>query len=185
MAFEKIKLFGKIEFELSCTATDTLALLTDVPGPVMAQRVALSVAPQARGVYHSRLPYNMQGHLIQLRYTPGVGQTTLYGARVWARELPGGQWDWFELPVVGTPTEYSPAALPIPGTPDEFSAAALPIPGTADEYSAGALPIPPTPDEFQSGNLPIPGTPDEFSAAALPVKATPAIGEWADVDVDK
>jgi hypothetical protein len=185
MAFEKIKLFGKIEFELSNSATDTLALLTDVPGVVMASRVSLSVAAQGRGVYRSRLPYNMQGHLIQLRYTPGAGQTTLYGARVWARELPDGQWQWYALPVVDTPTEYAAMDLPIPATGNEWQSGPLPIPATPDDWKAMGLPIPPTPDEWGAGPLPIPPTPDGWSAMNLPVKATPAMGEWSDVEVDQ
>lgn len=185
MAFEKIKLFGKIEFELSNSVTDALVLLTDMPGNAMAARVTLAVAAQGRSIYRSRLPYNMQGHLIQLQYTPGAGQTTLYAARVWGRELPDGEWQWFDLPVVATPTEYSPMELPIPPTSNEWTAAALPIPPTSDAYTPANLPIPPTPDEYTPANLPIPRTPDEYTPIGLPIKPTAPVGQWSDVGMSQ
>lgn len=172
MASEKVKLFSKIEIEvLAPYYGGTFSILTDLPGNAMAQRFSFPVTPgAARRPVTSRLPYNTQGHLLQVSFTPGVGQATLYRARVWARELPGGQWQWYALPVIETPIEYSPAPLPIPVTPEEWSSNALPIAATPEEWSAGALPIPPTPDEW--------------TPAALPIKATPPVPDWVELEVD-
>lgn len=172
MAFEKVKLFSKIEVELASTVTGTFRVLTDVPGNTMAQRgLNINTPVATRRVISSRLPYNTQGHLIQASLIPNFGGAiTLYGVRVWGRELPGGEWQWYPLPVIDTPIEFSAAQIPIPPTPEEWGGSSLPIPPTPEGWSSAALPIPPTPEGW--------------SAAELPIKPTPAVPEWADLEVD-
>jgi len=200
VASEKLKLFSKIELELQASAQGTFSILTDLPGYAMAQRFSFAVpASGTRRPVTSRLPYNLQGHLVQAKYTPGTGQSSLYRVRIWGRELPGGQWQWYELPAVETPVEFRPAPLPVPPTPEEWQAASLPIPATAEEWKAEALPIPPTSEEWRPAPLPIPPTSEEWKAEALPipptgeewhvvslpVKPTPEIPDWSDLEVDK
>src|SRR5581483_10024384 len=124
MASEKVYLFSKIEIEVLASADGSLAILTDLPGYAIAQRFSMDVpATSTRRPVTSRLPWNTQGHLIQLKLTPGSGQTALYRGRVWARELPSGSWAWYALPVIDTPIEFAPAPLPIPATTEEWSTA--------------------------------------------------------------
>ena len=206
MASEKLKLFSKIEIEIISNVAGTLAILTDAPGNAMAQRFSFATPASSadgngnclRRTVTSRLPYNTQGHLIQAKLTPGSGQTSLYRARVWGRELPGGQWEWFALPVIETPVEFAPAALPIPPTAEEWRPEALPVPPTAEEWRPEALPvpptaeewrpealpIPPTAEEWRPEALPIPPTAEEWRPSALPVKATPDVPDWAELEVD-
>ena len=157
MGFEKSHLFGKVEVDVVATSTASLAFSTDVPGGALAQRFVFTIPITTRTVIRSRLPYNMQGHLVQATCTPAGGQVELYGVRLWTRELPDGEWGWFELPLVKTPLEYSPLPLPIEGTPESYN----PLP----------LPIEPTPQSWEPLNL--------------PVKATPPVPMWATVPIDE
>jgi len=186
VASEKLCLFSKVELEVVATGPGSLALLTDVPGP-LAQRFAFTVPASAlRRTVTSRLPYNMQGHLVQAILTPGgSSQITLYRARIWARVLPGGQWEWFPLPVIETPVEFSPAPLPIPPTPEDWKPAMLPIPATPEEWRAVSLEIPPTPEDWKPSMLPILATPEEWARVPLPLRPTPDVPEWVDMEVDK
>jgi hypothetical protein len=145
VASEKLKLYSKIELEVAASAQGTFVISTDLPGNAMAQRHSFPVPSGTRRTVTSRIPYNAQGHLIQAYYSPGSGQSTLYRVRVWARELPGGQWSWYPLPVIETPVEYSPMSLPIPATPEAWSPSGLPIPATTEEWHSAAFPIKPTP----------------------------------------
>jgi len=185
MAFEKVKLFGKIEVDIAASSVGTFALLTDVPGYAMAQRFTFSVPITTRRPVVSRVPNNTVGHLLKVSYTPGSGQAVIYGARIWARELPGGQWQWYPLPVVETPVEFTAMDLPIPRTPEEFSPARLPIQSTPEEWASAVLPIPPTPEEYSAAPLPIPQTPEAWSSISLPVKPTPVVPDWADMEIDQ
>ena len=172
MASEKLKLFSKIEIEVLATAQGTLAILTDVPGAAMAQRFSFSIPATTRRPVTSRVPYSTQGHLVQAICTPGAaGTMTIYRARIWGRELPAGQWEWYALPVIETPVEFTAAPLPIPPTPEEWHETALAIPPTPEEWKPLALPIPPTPEEWRP--------------MKLPVKATPEVPDWVDLEVDK
>ena len=193
MASEKLKLFSKIELEILANGAGTLQLLTDVPGSAMARRcnLATPLSNQVSGAFvrrtwTSRLPYNMQGHMVQAILTPGgASQITLYRARIWGRILPGGDWEWFPLPVIDTPVEFSPAALPIPPTPEAWHNAELPIPPTPEEWRASGLPIPPTSEEWRASGLPIPPTPEDWRSAPFPLKSTPPVPQWVDLGVDK
>jgi len=200
MGFEKSHLFGKIEVELLSNCTGTLALSTDLPGNAMAQRFSFTTPiSSTRRPVPSRLPGNMQGHLISAKFTPGAGQTELYGMRVWCRELPDGQWGWFPLPLIETPAEYSPIAIPIEPTPQSFSPVPIPIEATAqgftpvpipieptpESFSPVAIPVEATPETFSPMKIPVEPTPESFSAMPLPVKATPPVPVWVPVPVDE
>lgn len=178
MASEKLKLYSKIELELISNGNATFTLLTDLPGAGMVQRVQTNVGPSrwtgtfVRGTWTSRLPYNTQGHLVQAILAPASNvQITLYRARIWARELPRGDWEWFQLPVIDTPVEFGPVNLPIPPT--------------SEEWRAANLVIPPTAEEWRPVNLPIPPTNEEWRAAELPIKPTAPVPDWLSLEVDK
>jgi hypothetical protein len=186
VGFQKVKLFSKIEVHVAASAQGTFAILTDLPGNAMAQRTSFPIPTTTRRPVIARLPFNTQGHLIQALLTPNAaGTVTLYGARVWARELPNGEWAWYDLPVIETPAEYASAPLPIPSTPEEWSPAELPIPATPEAWNPSALPIPPTPEEWSAAELPIPPTPEAWGTAELPLKPTPVVPGWSDLEVDK
>ncbi len=175
MGFEKSHLFGKVEVDVAATAAGTFALSTDIPGGAgMAQRFSFTIPITARRPVSSRLPGSMQGHYVSCKYTPGAGQSELYGVRIWCRELPDGQWDWMSISVVPTGLEYEPIPLPIEATPVEYSPVPLPIEPTPVEYSALPLPIEPTPPTYSPVPLPIEATPVEYSPVPLPVEPTPA-----------
>lgn len=170
MGAEAIKLFGKIEVDIAASATGTFSILTDVPGYALAQRFSFTVPVTTRRPVAARIPFNTAGHLLQATYSSG-GQSVLYGARIWARELPGGPWRWYVLPVIETPAEYHPMDLPIPRTPEEWRSSGLPIPETSEEWRSTALPIP--------------ETPEAWGAMKLPVKETPVVPEWSDLEIDR
>lgn len=178
MASEKLKLFSKIELELISSAAAPLVLLTDMPGNAMAARFTWTVPASnpvgdqlVRRTATSRLPCNTQGHLVQAIYTPIPGQTALlYRCRIWGRELPAGSWQWYQVPVLETPVEFSPHDLPIPPTTEDWKAAGMPIPPTTEDWKAAGLPIPPTSEEWR--------------ALKLPIKATPDVPDWVDMEVD-
>jgi hypothetical protein len=182
--FAKVALFSKVEVDVAASASGTLTIATDLPGTAMAIRCTLTVPATTRRPVGFRLPYSTLGHLVKATYNPGTGQSTLFGARIWARALPDGVWQWYPLPVVETPNEFSPQALPIPVTPEEWTGTALPIPATPNEFSPQALPIPATPEEWTGAALPIPATPEEWTGAVLPVIPTPSIPDWVDLEVD-
>jgi len=171
MGFEKSHLFGKVEVDVVATSTASLAFATDVPGGALAQRFSFTIPITTRTVIRSRLPYNMQGHIVQATCTPAGGQVELYGVRVWTRELPDGEWGWFELPVVKTPVEYSAVGIPVEPTPVEYQAVPIPIEGTPESYNPLPIPIEPTPQSWEP--------------LSLPVKATPQVPQWVPVPVDE
>lgn len=170
MAFEHIFLLGKIEIDVIATAAGTITIQTDIPGNALADRGTVTVGISTRRVVQKRLPYNFQGHLFKFTYAPGAGQSRLYGVRVWARELPAGQWQWYPLPVVPTP--------------DGWSSVKLPIPATSEEWSTAKLPIPPTQEEFQTVRIPIPETSEQWSSVSLPIAPTPPVPSWISLDID-
>lgn len=186
MSFPQNTLFAKIELDIVVPiSAATLLVKTDVPGFAMATRATITVPVTTRRPVAARLPFNCQGHLIQLVLTPGASsKVRLYGCRVWARVLPDGRWNWYPIPVVDTPVGYSRVNLPIQQTPEEWSRVGLPIAATGEEYSRVALPVMTTPDDWRSVPLPIPPTPEDWSTARLPIKATPPVPDWIPVEVD-
>ena len=214
MGFERSHIFGKIEVEIRATGTGTFALSTDVPGAGMVQRFSFPIPITGRRVVRSRLPGAMVGHLVSATYTPDAGgQSEIYGARVWVRELPAGAWYWFPLPVVETPVLFQPIQIPVEPTPAEFARLALPVEPTPESWSAAQIPVEPTPAEFARLALPVeptpeswsaaqipveptpatftemrfpvPSTPEEYASVSLPVKPTPPVPQWIEVEVDQ
>jgi hypothetical protein len=173
MASEKVKLLGAIELEYSATTAGTFVISSDLPGNAIAQRGSSMTTPATatRRQIRFRVLGAVKGHLFQFQWSPGIGTGRLYRARVWARELPGGPWGWYPLPVPETPDEWSTLKLPIPVSPEEWSAIALPIPESPQAWSAVSLPIPPTPEEWGS--------------VQLPVRATPVVPDWVSVEIDR
>jgi hypothetical protein len=169
MAFEHVFLLGKLEIDVVATASGTVTIQTDLPGNALADRGTVTVGVAGRRVVQKRLPYNFIGHLFKFTYAPGSGTSRLYGMRVWARELPGGQWQWYPLLVP---------------TADGWTAVKLPIPETAEAWSSVKLPVAVTSEDWSTVRLPIPGTPEEFSAVNLPIKPTPDVPEWRPLEVD-
>src|SRR5215467_12565047 len=116
MGFEKSHLFGKVEVDIRASVAGTIVFQTETPGQTLVNRFTMPI-PVTTGqtILRSRLPGIMQGHLVRATGTPNTTPTTghweLYGVRVWYRELPDGQWQWFPLPVMDTPVEYVPFKL--------------------------------------------------------------------------
>ena len=171
MAFEKVKLFAKIELDVEATAQGVFVIETDVPGNAITLRYSFIVPVTSRRPVSSRLPYNTQGKLLRVSYSPGAGQSRLYGVRAWARELPNGQWGWYPLPVIDSPVEFAPRALPIPVT--------------SQEWSAIPLPIPVTPEEWQALVIEIPRTVETWEERKLPIRPTPPIADWVSLPIDE
>ena len=150
MSFPLNALYRIVELDVDCTSPGTLGVYTDVPEDQIDLRSTITIPITiTRRRVRGNLPYNVQGFHIQLKYSPGSGTARLYGCRVWARVLPLGRWDWYPLPVVITPDDYSTVPLPIPPSPEEYRVVQLPIPPTSDDYRMFPLPIkgtPPVPD---------------------------------------
>lgn len=167
MGFERVAIFGLLDVELESASGGLIQLYTDLPGNAMSVRETRGYVPTGRRVLRYRLSPATKGHLYSLRVTPNFGGVTyLYGARIWARILPGQAWDWYTVPVPPT-GDWEARPLPIPPTSD-WEARKLPIPGTSD-WEARKLPIPPTSD---------------WEPVKLPIKPTPPLPEWIDVPVD-
>lgn len=170
MGFQTVKIFGLIELDIDTTAAGILHIYTDIPGNALVDRGTISIAAGSRRTQRFRLQGTTKCHLLKVSYTPGVGVARIYGARVWARELPAGAWAWYPLPVIDTPMEFTAAPLPVTQTPEEYVSVHLPIPATSADWTAAPLPITPTGD---------------WTAAALPVKPTKAVPDWASIEVDQ
>lgn len=131
MAFEKLHLIAKIEFDVESTSDGTVSIDTDVPGNAMAERGTVPVPTGTRHVVQKRLPYYFRGHLFDFVYAPGPGYARIYGARVWARELPTGVWQWYALPVLPTPAgEWQTVKIDVPPTSESWGEIRLPIKAT-------------------------------------------------------
>lgn len=170
MGFERVAIFGLIDVDLESTGTGTLTLSTDLPGIALAARETKAIPATSRRSMRFRLQGTTKGHLYTLRIVPAPGcLMRLYGARIWARVLPGGAWQWYPVPMIETPAEFTPVKLPIPPT---------------GEWEPVKLPVPPTPEEWSPVKLPIPPTPQEFSPVPLPIKPTPANPEWVNIEID-
>ena len=214
MGFEKSHLFGKVQVDVSATGTATLAFSTDVPGGALVQDFVFTIPITTRTIIRSRLPGAMQGHIVQATCTPSAGaQVQLYGVRLWTRELPDGEWGWWDMPIEATPVLYqamplpvestpavyqsvplpveatsesfSPMGLPIEETPALYQGMPLPVEATGVEYARLALPVEATPESYGSVQVPVEGTPMSYEGMALPVKPTPPVPQWISVPVDE
>jgi hypothetical protein len=167
MGFERVAIFGLIDLEVEATAGGFVTLSTDLPGDAIAQREAKPIPVTGRRVVRCRLQGTTKGRLYSVRVTPnGGGVVRLYGGRIWARVLPGAEWQWY--------------ALPIPPT-GEWSAVKLPIPEMG-EWQPAKLAIPEM-GEWQPAKLPIAETGD-WAPAKLPIAPTPQNPEWVSLEVD-
>lgn len=156
MGFEKVAIFGLIDAELESTGTGTLTLKTDLPGNALAVRETKAIPATARRVVRFRLQGTTKGRLYVVKLTPANGSVIrLYGARIFARVLPGAEWAWYAVPVPPTSEEWQPMKLDIPGL---------------SEWSQVKLPIPPMSD---------------WSEVKLPIKPTPANPEWVNLEMDQ
>lgn len=178
--FEKVGIFGLIDVDLECTGAGTLKISTDLPGNALAVRETKNIPTTTRRVLRFRLSGHTKGHLYKLNITPTSGAMRLYGARIWARTLPDGEWAWRAVPIIETPVEWTPVKLPIPET-GEWQPAKLPVPQVG-EWTPEKLPVPET-TEWSPSKLPIPPTSDWFGQG-LPIKPTPQNPEWVEIQVD-
>lgn len=182
VGFEKVYLLAKVELDLASSQGSEFKIDSDIPGNALALRVSVFVPVTPRRIYQHRLPYTLQGKLFRFTYQPGGGQTYLYGVRVWARELPGGAWTWYPLPVVPTPNEWSSVKLEIPNTGD-WTSVKIEIPA-AGEWTSAKLGIPGTPDDWNGVKLEIPET-GSWTEMKLPIKPTSPVPDWITLEVDQ
>lgn len=154
MGFERITLFGIVEVDMESTGTGTLTLSTDCPGTALAVRETKTIPVTSRRPVRFRLQGTTKGRLYSLKIVPVSGCVMrLYGARIWARVLPGPAWSWYQVPMIGTPDEWTPVKLPIPQMSD-WSEVKLPIPPISD-WSSHPLPIKPTPQNPEWVRIPV------------------------------
>jgi hypothetical protein len=171
MGFERGHLFGKVELDIYVqTGFCAFRFITDLPAQSAWRHVSTLAPMFTRRPVEVNLSSLIKGRVYSIELVP-TGITTFYGARVWARPLPDGKWDWFPLPVVETPEAWTRIQLPITPTPDE--------------YQRIMLPIEPTPDEWSRVQLPIPPTPDEWSRIPLPIRPTQDITTWREIERDE
>jgi hypothetical protein len=170
MGFERVALFGLLDLELDASLGGAVTLSTDLPGNALAVRETKPIPATLRRVVRFRLQGTTKGRLYSVRVTPnGGGAIRLYGGRIWARVLPGPEWQWYALPVPPT-GEWTPARLPIP---------------EVGEWTAAKLPIPPTPEEWTPAKLPIPPTSEEWTPEKLPIQPTPQNPSWVNLEIDQ
>jgi hypothetical protein len=181
---ETVKIFATLELDLDATAPGSVSLLTDLPGTAMALRYTALVPATARRPVRFRLAGITKGHLLQLLYLPGAGASHVYGARVYARELPAGAWQWYDLRVPATPDVFTAVPLPIPPTEQDWKPVPLPVPPTPQEWTATPLPVPAIGD-WKPVPLPIPPTEQNWQAVALPFQKTPPLPDWVEIPVDE
>ena len=180
MGFERVAIFGLIDLDLDSTTGGSITLSTDLPGNAMAIRETKGIPTVGRRVVRFRLQGTTKGRLYAVRVTPaGIGVIHLYGGRIWARVLPGTEWQWYALPIPTT-GDWAPVKLDIPET-GPWQPSKLPVPLTGD-WEPSKLPIPPT-DDWQPAKLPIPPT-NDWAPSPLPIAPTPQNPEWIPLEMD-
>lgn len=175
MGVERVKIYRKIELELTTYAPATLEVYTELPSWGVRLRYTVpATVGTGRAPVKVMLSGNVQGRFIKLKlYAAWSGATRLYSGRVLAKVLGTAEptaWEWFPLPIEVTQEQYSGIAIPILPTEEGFSSAALPILPTEEGFSSAALPILPTEEGF--------------SSAALPFAETQAAFTWVDLPID-
>lgn len=207
MGFEKSHLFGKVEIDIRATVAGTIVFQTETPGSALSNRYILQIPVCTRTVLRSRLPGTMQGHYVRCTGIPSTtapsGIWELYGVRIWQRQLPDGQWEWFPMPVMDTPVEYTAFKIPGLGEGSEATAATysefkIPVEETSASYTPQKVPLIATPEDFAEFKVPVEptgdftqlkvplmDTPAEWTRYKLPVKLTPAVPEWVAIPVDE
>ena len=152
MGFESVYLLAMIEVDCYNVAGATLALATDRPAPFATRETRTIPTNTSRRAERIRLAGTSKGKLIKPAVTP-AGVFYLYGMRVWARELPTGQWTWYQIPLIETPSEWMPVKWPIPPTPEEYIPVKWPIPATPDEYVPVKWPVDPSRTTYEWVNV--------------------------------
>lgn len=194
MGFEKSHLFGKVEVDIRTTSAGTIVFQTETPGGQLVQRFSMPIpVTTGRTVLRSRLPGTMQGHYVRSTGTPGnPGIWEVYGVRIWSRELPTGNWQWWPLPVMDTPVEYqqyiiladstisqqgeeafTEYKIPVEETPVQYVKFEVELVDTPVLYTKLDIEVEPTPVEFSPYKIAVDETPLEFSAWKVPIIATP------------
>jgi hypothetical protein len=169
MGFQQVAIFGVIDVEMESTGTGTLTLSTDLPGTALAVRETKAILATSRRPVRFRLLGTTKGHIYSVRIVPANGCVMrLYKARIWARVLPGPEWQWY--------------AIPLPATPEEWSEVKLEIPGVG-QWEERKLEIPPM-GQWTEAKLPI-APPSEWSVQQLPIRPTPANPSWVNIGVDE
>jgi hypothetical protein len=193
LGFEKSHILGKVEVDIRSTAVGQIVFQTETPGNVLTNRFSMPIPiTSGRTVLRSRLPGTMQGHFLKATGAPGVaGHWELYGVRVWARQLPDGQWGWAALPVMDTPVEYvefrileDPTAgggasvgfsefkMPVEPTPEMCVEFKLPVEPTGETFSELKVTVEPTSETFSELKVLVEATSETFSELKLPVEPT-------------
>lgn len=194
MGFEKSHLFGKVEVDIRTTSAGTIVFQTETPGGQLVQRFSMPIpVTTGRTVLRSRLPGTMQGHYVRSTGTPGnPGIWEVYGVRIWSRELPTGNWQWWPLPVMDTPVEFqqyiiladstisqqgeqafTEFKLPVEETPVQYVKLEVPLIDTPVLFTKLDIPVEQTPAEFSAFKVPLIATPEEYTELNLPVEPTP------------
>jgi hypothetical protein len=162
MAYEFLKLFQQIEFDMDSEGPMLLEVYTDLPGQGMALRHSQTLNTEAttpgRLPVNIRLPGSCKGRAMKLRVSGGY-ICRIFGARVFAKDL-------------GTPA------------PTSWSWRPVPVDVTPDDFTTVKLPIDPTPPDFATVKLPIDGTPLDFSVVKVPLEDSDVLFQWVDVPVD-
>jgi hypothetical protein len=183
MGFEKSHIFGKVEIDIRATVAGSIVFQTETPNGQLLQRFSMPIAAtNGRTVLRSRLPGTMQGHFVRSTGIPGpTGWWELYGVRIWSRELPTGQWQWFPLPVMDSPIEFERFDILADSTISSedggavgFTEFKIPVEETPVEYSKFNPPVEETPLEFAQFSVPMQDTPVLFTPLQAPVEETPA-----------
>jgi len=129
MGFERVTLFGIVEFDYIAPAGASVIFSTDLPGNAIAQRgptLTLPVAATRRTVKF-RLRGDIKGKKYRVHVSAG-GMVILFGGRVYARPLGlAAPWDWYTLPIQPTADVFTEYKLPIEPTAETFTGIKIPM----------------------------------------------------------
>ena len=141
MGFEAVTLIREVQIDCDAPSQATFRIYSDIPSNAIALRVTKTISvTTGRQSPSFMCPGSIRGRLWKWEITP-TGLFRLYGMRVWARQLPGGRWGWYDIPVTDTPEEFTAIPLPIPTTPDEFAELRLPVTPSEEAASWTTIPV--------------------------------------------
>jgi len=164
---EAVTIFGALDVEYESTLGGQLTFQTDLPGNAMAVREEFGIVAASWRVVRFRMRPTTRGHLYNLKIVPYFGSIMrIYNARIWARTLPGTQWQWYAVPLPPT-TEWAPVKMEIPPM-GEWAPVKMDITPITD-WNPVKMAIPPTTD---------------WNPRPMAIKPTPPNPEWVDVQVD-
>jgi hypothetical protein len=169
MGFERVCLFGIIEFDYIAPSGATAVFKTELPGNALATRDTLALpATSARRTVKFRLLGETKGKLYDVVVT-SAGCVLLFGGRVFARPLGlAAAWAWYSLPIPPIANTFTEVPLPVPKMGSTFTEVPLPI------AKVGA---------FTEVPLPIPKMSETWAQVKIPMNPTPDLFTWIDVDV--